>query len=203
MKKWKCRVCGYIHTGPNAPEKCPTCGVGSDKFDLMPEEVQQSEKEKQAIQNVLFNCTYGLYVITSFNKDNKINGMTSNSFVQMTDTPMQAVIGINKNNLTSDYILESGVFAVNFLGTDNHNEVRRFGYSSGRDVEKFKNAQYKRSKNLKLPVLTNAIGYVECEIQKDRTQDLGSHNLFVVNVIGGEIFEAKDPMSYAYFRATK
>lgn len=32
MKKFVCSVCGYIHEGENAPEKCPTCGVGSDKF---------------------------------------------------------------------------------------------------------------------------------------------------------------------------
>ena len=32
MKKWKCTVCGYIHEGDNAPEKCPLCKVGADKF---------------------------------------------------------------------------------------------------------------------------------------------------------------------------
>jgi rubrerythrin len=32
MKKFVCSVCGYIHEGEAAPEKCPTCGVGSDKF---------------------------------------------------------------------------------------------------------------------------------------------------------------------------
>ncbi|WP_411682509.1 NADH peroxidase [Clostridium thailandense] len=32
MKKFVCTVCGYIHEGEAAPEKCPTCGVGSDKF---------------------------------------------------------------------------------------------------------------------------------------------------------------------------
>ncbi|PRR83017.1 NADH peroxidase [Clostridium vincentii] len=32
MKKFVCTVCGYIHEGTEAPEKCPVCGVGSDKF---------------------------------------------------------------------------------------------------------------------------------------------------------------------------
>ena len=32
MKKFVCTVCGYIHEGEVAPEKCPVCGVGSDKF---------------------------------------------------------------------------------------------------------------------------------------------------------------------------
>ena len=32
MKKWVCTVCGYIYEGEEPPEKCPVCGVGSDKF---------------------------------------------------------------------------------------------------------------------------------------------------------------------------
>jgi len=32
MKKWKCRVCGYIHAGNEPPEKCPVCGAGADEF---------------------------------------------------------------------------------------------------------------------------------------------------------------------------
>lgn len=29
--KWKC-VCGYIHDGDTAPEKCPKCGAPAEKF---------------------------------------------------------------------------------------------------------------------------------------------------------------------------
>jgi rubrerythrin len=32
MKKFICTVCGYVHTGSAAPEKCPQCGASSDKF---------------------------------------------------------------------------------------------------------------------------------------------------------------------------
>ncbi|MGN1318318.1 MAG: NADH peroxidase [Lachnospirales bacterium] len=32
MKKFVCPVCGYVHEGPNPPEKCPLCGVAGDKF---------------------------------------------------------------------------------------------------------------------------------------------------------------------------
>ncbi len=41
MKKFVCTVCGYVHEGNEAPEKCPQCGVGSDKFV---EQVTGSEK---------------------------------------------------------------------------------------------------------------------------------------------------------------
>ncbi len=32
MKKFVCPVCGYVHEGDSAPEKCPQCGVPASKF---------------------------------------------------------------------------------------------------------------------------------------------------------------------------
>ena len=32
MAKFVCTVCGYVYEGEAAPEKCPVCGVGADKF---------------------------------------------------------------------------------------------------------------------------------------------------------------------------
>ena len=31
-KKFICTVCGYIHEGDEAPEKCPLCGAPRNKF---------------------------------------------------------------------------------------------------------------------------------------------------------------------------
>ena len=31
-KKFICVVCGYVHEGDEAPEQCPLCKVGKDKF---------------------------------------------------------------------------------------------------------------------------------------------------------------------------
>ena len=32
MKKWVCGVCGYVHEGEQAPDKCPQCGAPKEKF---------------------------------------------------------------------------------------------------------------------------------------------------------------------------
>ena len=32
---WKCRKCGHIHEGPEAPEKCPTCSHPKGYFELL------------------------------------------------------------------------------------------------------------------------------------------------------------------------
>ncbi len=35
MKKFVCPVCGYVHEGESAPEKCPLCKVPGEKFKEM------------------------------------------------------------------------------------------------------------------------------------------------------------------------
>jgi hypothetical protein len=49
MKKlFKCNVCGFISEGEIAPEKCPKCGVGADKFEELgaeaAEKIYRSDK---------------------------------------------------------------------------------------------------------------------------------------------------------------
>ncbi len=46
--KWRCSVCGYIHTGSSPPEKCPVCGADRSQFVLLPEEPAESEQGKDS-----------------------------------------------------------------------------------------------------------------------------------------------------------
>ena len=47
MKKFVCSVCGYVHEGDSAPEKCPICGAPASKF------VEQGEEMSWAAEHVL------------------------------------------------------------------------------------------------------------------------------------------------------
>ena len=35
--KWKCRNCGYVHEGMEAPEKCPACGFSQSYYEVLTE----------------------------------------------------------------------------------------------------------------------------------------------------------------------
>lgn len=37
MKRFVCSICGYVHEGDEAPERCPQCKVKADKFKEMVE----------------------------------------------------------------------------------------------------------------------------------------------------------------------
>ena len=47
MAKWVCSVCGYVHEGDSAPEKCPICKAPADKF------VEQGEERVWASEQIV------------------------------------------------------------------------------------------------------------------------------------------------------
>ena len=50
MKKWRCRVCGYIYEGESLPEdfKCPMCSAPREMFEELPEEAPNAEAKSEA-----------------------------------------------------------------------------------------------------------------------------------------------------------
>lgn len=52
-KQWRCLVCGYLHTGPTPPEKCPVCGATSEHFEEVVEagEVTVKDVEQETTKN--------------------------------------------------------------------------------------------------------------------------------------------------------
>lgn len=46
MKKFVCSVCGYVYEGEAAPEKCPVCKVGADKFIEQSGELTWADEHK-------------------------------------------------------------------------------------------------------------------------------------------------------------
>ena len=49
MKKFVCTVCGYIHEGETAPEICPVCKVGADKFNEMSGEMVWADEHRVGV----------------------------------------------------------------------------------------------------------------------------------------------------------
>ena len=47
MKKFVCSVCGYVHEGDSAPERCPQCKVPAEKF------TEQSAERAWAAEHVV------------------------------------------------------------------------------------------------------------------------------------------------------
>jgi len=149
----------------------------------------------------LYKISYGLYVITS-KKGNKINGQTANALIQVTAEPPAIAIGINKNNLTHEFIKESKVFAASILSQDTPlNFIGQFGFKSGRDVNKFDHVNYKTGKNGAPIILDNTLAYLEVKVTQE--MDVGTHTIFVGEIVESELLKDGEPMTYAYYHQVK
>ncbi len=151
----------------------------------------------KAIQKI---C-YGLYVISSKQGD-KINGQIANTAFQITSEPPTIAISINKKNLTHEYIQNSKVFAVSILSKETPMTlIGNFGFKSGRDVEKFKDARYRTSVTGSPILLDYTIGYLDCEVLS--STDVGTHTVFIGRIVDCETLSDEEPMTYAYYHKVK
>ncbi|KGK81092.1 flavin reductase [Desulfosporosinus sp. HMP52] len=213
-KKWRCTVCGYVHTGENPPEICPVCGVDSTFFELVTEEkdvtpptsgvvapkpVTSQLDKPAAIRQALYRISYGLFIITA-QADGKDNGQCANTCFQITSEPARIAIGINKQNYTHELIQKSGKFGVSVLSQTGQDYARGFGYRTGREVNKFEGVAVHRGESGVL-LLDDVLVTMEATVTGQL--DAGTHTLFLGDVTAGEILQEGDPMTYAFFRASK
>ena len=56
MKEWVCSVCGYVHTGDEAPDQCPQCKAAKDKFKLKEEGKGYADEQDVRKNNSVQTC---------------------------------------------------------------------------------------------------------------------------------------------------
>ncbi len=145
--------------------------------------------------------TYGLYIVTSRSGDRR-NGQIANTLFQVTSDPLRIVVSINKENLTHQLIYESGVFAVSVLDVDTPMTlIGTFGFKSGRDIDKFENISLKEGKTGCPVVQDHSLAFLEAKVT-DRV-DVGTHTLFIAEVVDAEVLREGEPMTYAYYHQVK
>jgi flavin reductase (DIM6/NTAB) family NADH-FMN oxidoreductase RutF/rubredoxin len=150
----------------------------------------------------LFKISYGLYIVSSGNK-NKASGFISNTVFQVTAEPAKFAACCNKNNFTSEIIKQTGSFAVSILHKDTSPDIfGRFGYKSGRDFDKMAGLNIKTGETGVPIVLNDSIAYLEFKLVE--TVDVGTHLMFIGELIQAEtIDDTKEPITYLYYRQVK
>ena len=146
--------------------------------------------------------SYGLYVVSS-KKESKLNGQIANTVFQVTSEPPTIAISINKQNLTHEFIQKSKVFTVSILSEETPMKfIGHFGFKSGKDLNKFKDINYKAGITYAPVVIENSIGYLEAEVIN--TIDVGTHTIFIGKIINAEILNNNSkPMTYDYYHQIK
>lgn len=175
-----------------------------EQIDKMAEELckeyvaQSSETANKNDMTALFRIGYGLYVVTS-NDGTRDNGLIVNTVSQLTDTPNRVAVNINKANYSHHVIKQTGVLNVNCLSVEAPFSVfERFGFQSGRQVDKFAGQEVLRSDNglVFLPKYINAF----MSLKVEQYVDLDTHGMFICTVTEARVMNDKDTMTYTYYQ---
>ena len=148
--------------------------------------------------SALFNIGYGLYVVTSTD-GNRDNGLIVNTVTQVTNTPNRVAVTIHKQNYSHHLIRQTGVMKVNCLDiTAPFAIFERFGFQSGRTVDKFAGMEELRSDNgLRfLPGHINSF----MSLKVENYVDLDTHGMFICSVTEARVMSDKETMSYSYYQ---
>ena len=141
---------------------------------------------------------YGLYVLTS-KADGKDNGCIVNTFVQLASAPLRFGVSVCKDNYSCSLLQTSGEFNITVLDESAGFETfKRFGFQSGKDVNKFSGLELPRTANGLYYVEENANACFSCRVLE--SIDLGSHILFIAEAVDMKVLNSNaETATYSYY----
>ena len=173
------------------------------QLDSLSEELCQeylARQDSTANKNdlsALFKIGYGLYVVTSHD-GKKDNGLIVKTISQVTNTPNRVAVTINKDNYSHHIIKQTGKMNVNCLTVDAPFTVfERFGFTSGRNTDKFADCEPLRSDNglIFLPRYINAF----MSLKVEQYVDLDTHGMFICSISEARVLSDRETMTYTYY----
>lgn len=146
----------------------------------------------------MYKLSYGLFVLTAKDGD-KDNGCIINTAIQAASEPNQLSICINKLNYTHDMVKKTGEFTVSILSQEAPFDLfKRFGFQSGRDVNKFDGFDScKRGANGIYYVTEGTNAYISVKVSQE--VDLGSHTMFIGEITDMEVLGDVPSVTYEYY----
>ena len=183
--------------------KSALAAESNEQLNKMAEELcreylaQRDETANKNDLSALFNIGYGLYVITC-NDGKKDNGLIVNTVTQVTNTPNRLAVTINKENYSHHVIKQTGKMNINCLSTDAPFSVfEKFGFQSGRNVDKFADCSPLRSDNglVFLPRHINSF----MSLVVEQYVDLGTHGMFICSITEARVISDRETMTYTYY----
>ena len=159
---------------------------------------QQDATANKNDLTALFNIGYGLYVVTT-NDGTRDNGLIVNTVSQVTNTPNRIAVTINKQNYSFHTIQKTGVLNVNCLDVSAPFSLfQRFGFQSGRTVDKFEGMEVLRSDNglAFLPRYINSF----MSLKVESYVDMDTHGMFICTVTEARVMSDAETMTYTYYQ---
>lgn len=148
-------------------------------------------------KKIFRDVSYGMYIVTTTDKNNKKVGCIINTLTQITSIDPIISISLNKDNYTNKTIKERKQFAVSIVSTATPKEIiTTFGYHSSKDIDKFTNTNYELKEDIPI-IKENTCGYIIAECIN--IIDCNTHDLIIAKVIDTNKSSNLEPMTYKYY----
>ena len=122
-------------------------------------------------------------LVTTRGKDKKDNVLTIAWAGTVNSDPAMVSISVRKSRYSYTALMETGVFVIN-LTTEGLAHATDFcGVKSGKDLDKFEAEHLKKEEAVEIdcPMLADSPVNIECRVTE--TKDLGSHTMFLAEVL--------------------
>jgi len=114
------------------------------------------------------------------------NAMTTSWVTQLAQEPVLVGVGVDNDSVTAELIGAGGCFSVNLWDAGDTKVFVKFSKPAA-DADGALNGRPVRSATTGAPIFDEAIAWLDCEVR--HTLDLGSHTLFVGEVVDAAVVD--------------
>ena len=128
------------------------------------------------------------------------NAMTTSWITQLSMEPVLVGIGVDNKAVTHRLISESGVFTINLWPSDDTRVFVKFSKPATKEGDTL-NGRPVRTAITGAPIFSEALAWLECEVRQ--SLDLGTHTLFVGELVGAGASDESDDRRAAAMSDTR
>ena len=149
-----------------------------------------SKRDPMSIDAALRHIPYGVHIVTTRSSQGD-HGLTASWVMQVSKAPPMIAVALQRESKSAVAVSAAGAFAVNLLGVRDASMAEKFFTP----VDRFgAPPQPVVSRGvLQLPLLGEAIGWLECQVRQQ--WEAGDHTLFLGEVIAAELKRDDVPLT--------
>ncbi|MEX1020142.1 MAG: flavin reductase family protein [Litorilinea sp.] len=148
--------------------------------------------DNENFKNAMAQWASGVTVVTCHHEGKSI-GITASSFSSVSLEPPRILVCVAKHLYTHGIIEDSGIFAVNILGTDHLEWGMRFAGMFPEIEDRFAGIDTFTAAT-GCPVLPDVLSWLDCRVA--HAYDGGDHTIFVGDVVAAGAATGGEPILY-------
>lgn len=148
--------------------------------------------------NPLFKIPYGLFALSTFD-GKKQNACIINTVMQVSSNPNQLLVTLNKQNYSASLLKKGSALNLSILTKHTpFSLIQRFGYQSGRDVDKFEAYS-------DFSIADNGVNYLNkyvnayFELEVVEVFDFQSHFGYLLKIKKTRVLNNEESLTYDYY----